>query len=76
MFNTNLRKQDWYKTGERVLVEVGDVLEYDVRVPDTEALSRGCAYLRCPDPDSVGFMRRECACKRGVVYCSVGCQNA
>ncbi|KAF8596752.1 hypothetical protein BDV93DRAFT_610717 [Ceratobasidium sp. AG-I] len=41
MFNTNLRKQSWYQTGERVLVEIGDVLEYDVRVPDAEAMSRG-----------------------------------
>ena len=76
MFNTNLRKQSWYQTGERVLVEVGDVLEYDVRVPDEKAMSRGCAYSRCHDPDSVGSVRRQCACKLGIAYCGVGCQSA
>ncbi|CAE6492443.1 unnamed protein product [Rhizoctonia solani] len=40
MLNTQTGHTNWYPMSERVWVEIGDILEYDVQVPRAEALSR------------------------------------
>ncbi|EUC60706.1 hypothetical protein RSOL_361070 [Rhizoctonia solani AG-3 Rhs1AP] len=73
MLNTRTDHTNWYEMSNRAWVEIGDILEYDVQVPRAEAMSRGCAYSRCPDPDSVRGVRFECPYDKVVVYCGPRC---
>ncbi|CAE6451686.1 unnamed protein product [Rhizoctonia solani] len=73
MLNTRTDHTNWYEMSDQVWIEIGDILEYDVQVPRAQAMSRGCAYSRCPDPDSVRGVRFECMCDKGIVYCGPRC---
>jgi hypothetical protein len=73
---TRTRGEQWYQIADRLWIEVGDVLNYGARVPHAELMSRGCAYARCADPDTVKAVRFECPCNQGVVYCGQRCQKA
>ncbi|KAG8732165.1 hypothetical protein FRC10_001190, partial [Ceratobasidium sp. 414] len=53
MFNTRTQTTTWYIHAESYWKQAGEFLEYDELVADANAFSRGCAYPRCPDPDSV-----------------------
>ncbi|KAG8723805.1 hypothetical protein FRC09_001707 [Ceratobasidium sp. 395] len=76
MFNTRTQKKRWYKRAELIWGKTGEYLEYDEEVQGAEVLSSGCAYTRCPDPESVKGVRFECPCNQGVVYCGHRCQKA
>ncbi|CAE6472380.1 unnamed protein product [Rhizoctonia solani] len=75
MLNTRTDHTNWYEMSNRAWVEIGDILENDVQVPRAEAMSRGCAFSGCPDPDSVRGVRFECPCDKVVVYCGPRCHQ-
>ncbi|KAG9108039.1 hypothetical protein FRC07_008542 [Ceratobasidium sp. 392] len=57
MFNTRTHRRAWHQEAEAAWgKKLAEYLEYDEEFQGAEALSSGCAYPRCPDPDTAkGF---------------------
>lgn len=74
--DTRTHHMPWYNSASQCWMRVGDVLGYNKQVRNAETLTRGCAYTRCPDPNTVKGVRFECPCDKGMVYCGMRCQQA